>query len=61
MMEHDIWERKEDLGNIREVLEKFDGKIDTEVRRQEKLDMVEENDFKKRELPRKFMAKMLYR
>ena len=48
-MEHDIWERKEDLGNIREVLEKFDGKIDTEVRRQEKLDMVEENDFKKRE------------
>ncbi len=26
-----------------------------------KLDMVEEKDFKKRELPRKFMAKMLYR
>ena len=61
MVEHDIWERKEDLGNIREVLEKFDGKMNTEVKRQEKLDMVEEKDFKKRELPRKFMAKMLYR
>jgi len=61
MVEHDIWERKEDLGNIREVLEKFNGKMNTEVRRQEKLDMVEEKDFKKRKLPRKFMAKMLYR
>jgi len=61
MVEHNIWERKEDLGNIREVLEKFNGKMNTEVRRQEKLDMVEEKDFKKRKLPRKFMAKMLYR
>ncbi len=33
--EHDIWERKEDLGNTREVLEKFEGRMNTEVRRQE--------------------------
>ena len=33
MVEYDIWERKEDLGNTREVLEKFNGKMNAEVRR----------------------------
>ena len=59
--EHDTWERKEDLGNVREALEEFEGRMNAEVRRQEKLDMVEEKDFKRGELPGKFMAKMLYR
>jgi len=36
------------------------GKINTEVRRQEKIDMAEERDFRREELPGKFMAKMLY-
>jgi len=35
-------------------------KINTEVRRQEKIDMAEERDFRREELPGKFMAKMLY-
>ena len=35
--------------------------MNTEVRRQEKLDMAEEKDFRREELPGKFMAKMLYR
>ena len=60
MVEHDIWERKEDLGNVREVLEEFEGRMNTEVRRQEKLDIAEEKDFRRGELPEKFMAKMLY-
>ena len=34
--------------------------MNTEVRRQEKLDMAEEKDFRRGELPEKFMAKMLY-
>jgi len=34
--------------------------VNTEVRRQEKLDMAEEKDFRKGELPEKFIAKMLY-
>jgi len=42
MAEHDTWKRKEDLGNAREVLEEFEGKMNAEVRRQEKLDMEEE-------------------
>ena len=59
--EHDTWKREKDLGNTREVLEEFKGRMNTKVRRQEKLDMAEEKDFKKEELPEKFMAKILYR
>ena len=58
--ENNTWERKEDLGNTREALEEFEERINIEVRRQEKLDMAEEKDFRKGELPGKFMAKILY-
>jgi len=61
MAEHDTWERIEDLGNTREVLEEFEERMNAEVRRKEKLDMVEEKDFRRKELPGKFTAKMLYR
>jgi len=42
------------------VLEEFEGRMNAEVRRQEKLDMVEERDFRKGDLLGKFMAKILY-
>ena len=42
-------------------MEKFKGRINIEVRRQERLDMVEERDFRRGELLEKFIAKMLYR
>jgi len=58
---HDTWKRKENLGNTREVLEEFEERMNTEVRRQEKLDMAEEKDFRRGELLGKFMVKMLYR
>ena len=35
--------------------------MNADIRRQEKLDMAEEKDFRRGELPEKFMAKMLYR
>jgi len=60
-VEHDIWERKKDLENAREVLEEFKGRVKTEVKRQEKLNMAEEKDFRRGELPGRFTAKMLYR
>ena len=41
-------------------MEEFEGRMNTEVRRQEKLDMAKERDFRRRELSGKFMAKMLY-
>jgi len=42
IVEHDSWERREDLGNVKAVLEDFEGRMEAEIRRQEKLDRVEE-------------------
>ena len=60
MVEGDTWERKESLKNAGEALEEFEGRMNVEIRRQEKIDMVEEKDFRRGKLPGKFMAKMLY-
>jgi len=60
MAEHDTWERRKALENARKALEEFEGRMNAEVRRQEKLDVAEEKDFRRGELPEKFMAKMLY-
>jgi len=43
------------------VVKKFEGRMSAEVRRQEKLDIMEEKDFQKGELSKKYIAKMLYR
>jgi len=61
MAEHNIWKKKEDLGNTREALEEFEERMNTKVRRQKKLNMVEERNFRREELSGKFTAKMLYR
>ena len=58
--EHDTWERKEDLENAKEVLEEFKERIDAKIRKQEKLDRAEEQDFRRGELLGKLMARMLY-
>jgi len=58
--EEDTWERKENLKNVKEALEEFEGRMNVEVRRQEKIDMAEERDFRRGELLEKFTAKMLY-
>jgi len=56
----DIWERKENLKNAEETLEEFEGRMSAEVRRQERIDMAEERDFRRGELLGKFMVRMLY-
>jgi len=60
IVKHDTWEKEEDLGNAREVVEEFEGRMGTEVRRQEKLDIMEEKNFRRGKLPGKYTAKMLY-
>jgi len=42
------------------VLEDFEERVDTEVRRQEKIDRAEEQNFRRGKLLGKFTAKMLY-
>jgi len=61
MVEHDTWEREEDLGNARKAIEEFERRMNAKVRRQEKLDMMEEKDFKREVLPGRYIAKILYR
>ena len=61
MMEHDSWEKEKDLENTKELVAKFEERMNTEVKRQEKLDMAKERDFRRGELLRKFIPKMLYR
>jgi len=46
---------------VKEVLEEFKERMDAEIRRQEKIDRAEEQDFRRGELPGKFIARMLYR
>jgi len=59
--ESDTWEKKEDLENARKALEEFEGRMNVEVRRQKKIEMVEEKDFRRGDLLGRFTAKMLYR
>ena len=42
MAEYDIWEREENLENVKKVVAKFKERLSVEVRRQEKIDLVEE-------------------
>jgi len=41
-------------------MEEFKGRMNTQVRKQEKLDMIEEKDFRRGELLEKYTAKILY-
>ena len=61
MAEHDSWKREEDLENVKEVVAKFEKRVNAEVRKQEKLNMVEKRDLRRKELLGKYMAKILYR
>ena len=58
-MESNTWERRENLKNAKEAIEEFEKEY-----RQDMEDMAwqghEEMTFKRRELPGKFTAKMLY-
>jgi len=58
---HNNWERKEDLENTRKVGTEFEERINAEVRQQERLDRIEERDFRRGELSGKYTAKILYK
>jgi len=42
-------------------LKEFEERMNVEVRRQEKLDIIEKKNFRRGELPGKYMAKILYK
>ena len=41
------------------MVEELEGRMSAEVRRQEKLDIIEKKDFRREELPEKYITKML--
>ena len=49
------------MENVKEVVAKFEGRLNVEVRQQEKLDITEDRDFKREELLGKYIVKILYR
>ena len=57
--EHDSWKKKKDLENIKKVVVEYEGIMNTEVKRQKKLDMAEERNFRRGKLLVKYMVKML--
>ena len=65
MVENNTWEKEEDLGHVRELVDKFEGRLSAEVRQQEgvkqktKLNPGAE-EFKRMKLPEKYTAKLLY-
>jgi len=55
MAEGDTWERKENLKNAEELIKKFE-RGGVEIRRQK----AEGDEYRRMELPGKYMAKLLY-
>jgi len=58
---HNSWEKEEDLENTKKVVAEFERRMNAEVKQQERLDRVEERDFRRGELLGKYTVKMLYR
>ena len=58
--EYNSCEKEEDLKNVKKLVVEFEGRMNAEVRKQEKLDMTEEKDFRRGELPEKYKARILY-
>jgi len=52
---------EENLENTKELVVEFEERMNAEVRRQKKLDLAEEKNFRREELPGKYIVKILYR
>ena len=59
MAENDIQEKKEDLKNTKKVVVEFERRTSIEVRKQEKLDLAEKQDYRREELPGNYVAEIV--
>jgi len=60
-VKNNTWKKKKDLENTKEAVAEFKKRKNVEVRRQEKLNMVEERSFRQGKLLGKYTARMLYK
>jgi len=58
--ENDSWKREKDLENAKKIVAEFERRVNVEVRKQKRIDIVKKRDFRRGELPGKYMAKILY-
>ena len=58
--ENDTWEREEDLRNAKELVEDFEGRLGAEVRQQVEEKKIEREEYRRIELPGKYIVKLLY-
>jgi len=58
--EENIWENRENLGNTKELVEEFEREYREEAEELRRQELEEEEKEFSRELPREFMAKLLY-
>jgi len=49
------------LENAKELMTEFEEKLNTEVRKQKKLNMTDEKNFRREKLQKKYTVKMLYK
>ena len=49
------------MENVKKAIAKLEGRLSVEVRKQKKLEIIEEQDFRRENLLRKYIVKMLYR
>jgi len=49
------------LENAKELITEFEEKLNTEVRKQKKLNMTDEKNFRREKLQKKYIVKMLYK
>ena len=62
MEKHDTWKKKENLENVKKkIIAEFERKINAEIRQQKKLNMAKGKNFRRKVLPGKYTAKILYR
>jgi len=59
--EEDTWESRENLGNVKELVEEFERKYGEEAEELRQQELEEEEKEFSRELPKEFTAKLLYR
>ena len=59
-VESDTWKKKEDLKNTKELVNDFEGRLGAEVRQQVGEKKTEREEYRRMELPGKYMAKLLY-
>ena len=60
MVEEDTWKNRENLKNMKELVEEFERIYREEVEELRQQELEEEEKEFSQELPRKFMAKLLY-